>query len=102
MEPPFTTPTWCQGDINNDGVVDFDDLWDTFVNELYGTGPYAGLGYTKAADQSAGAHLELTHGAAVSVPEPSTVLTLATGLLALLLWRRRERIQPKHQPRPLV
>ncbi len=66
---------WPQGDFDGSGTVNNSDLQLILATGLFGAGTYA-----------AGAGL-------AAVPEPATIVLLASGMLGLLLvlWRRRKR-----------
>ncbi|HUS39881.1 MAG TPA: PEP-CTERM sorting domain-containing protein, partial [Pirellulales bacterium] len=88
-----TGMTWSQGDYNYDGTVDISDLGSVLANYNKSL-PDPGISGMSSGGLDAQAIQMLTAaGFSVGVvPEPSTLLLLATGLLGLVCyaWRKRK------------
>ena len=81
---------WGQGDFNYDAAVDAIDLTKVLANYLQGP-IVPGINATSYAGLDAQAIQMLTAAGFTVVPEPSTLVLLAAGLLGLVCcaWRRR-------------
>ncbi|MBL7141190.1 MAG: PEP-CTERM sorting domain-containing protein, partial [Planctomycetes bacterium] len=84
---------WQEGDLNYDGVVDFNDYnvmdntWLAHAGQtLSGTGPL-GVGVDLGGVDLAGG-VDLGGGMPAPAPEPATLALVALGGLALLVRRR--------------
>ena len=75
--------TFAEGDFDGDGFFASGDILAMLAEDLYETGPYAA---SLAAGGTYGPDVKLNY-----IPEPSTILLLALGLIGLLHCGRRQR-----------